>query len=156
MKRVTITPQFVELMPGQLQEGVLYISEKYCTAIHKCCCGCGQKVVTPLSPAKWQLRRDEDAVTLYPSIGNWSFPCQSHYWIQRNRVEWAGSMSKQRIRRVQERDQRDSNRYIEQSNTLKASKNVSQSAPSMTSGEIKSGQYTLWSLLKDWWNRRKP
>ena len=39
MKQATVIPQYVELMPGQLEDGVLYISEKYGTAIHKCCCG---------------------------------------------------------------------------------------------------------------------
>ncbi len=87
MKQTIITPQFVDLMPSQIQEGILYISEKYSTAIHQCCCGCGQKVVTPLSPAKWQLRRDGNVVTLHPSIGNWNLSCRSHYWIRRNRIE---------------------------------------------------------------------
>jgi hypothetical protein len=119
MKQVAITPQFVELIPDQLQDGILYISEKYCTAIHKCCCGCGQKVVTPLSPAKWQLRRHGDAITLHPSIGNWNFPCRSHYWIRRNQIEWARLISEKQIRLVQERDQRDSQRYIEQANVRK-------------------------------------
>ena len=121
MKQTTVTPQFVELIPSQLQEGKLYISEKYGTAIHKCCCGCGQEVVTPLSPAKWQLRRHGDAVTLYPSIGNWNFTCQSHYWIRQNRVEWARPMSEQQVRLIQERDRRDNQRYIEQVNARKES-----------------------------------
>jgi len=153
MKQATITPQFVELMPGQLQEGVLYISEKYCTAIHKCCCGCGQKVVTPLSPAKWQLRRDGDAVTLHPSIGNWNFPCRSHYLIRRNRIEWAGAMTKQQIRRVQERDQRDSQRYIEQVNARKAIDILNRPIADQGAGKTKdkSGLYGLWHWLKDWW-----
>ena len=121
MKQTIVTPQFVEFMPRELKDGKLYISEKYGTAIHKCCCGCGQEVVTPLSPAKWRLRRQGDAVTLYPSIGNWNFPCQSHYWIRQNRVEWARPMSEQQIRRIQERDRRDSQCYIEQVNGRKES-----------------------------------
>jgi len=155
MKQAIITPQFVDLMPGQLQDGVLYISEKYCTAIHKCCCGCGQKVVTPLSPAKWQLHRYGDAVTLYPSIGNWNSPCRSHYWIRLNRIEWAGLMSDKQIRRVQERDQRDSQCYIEQINARKAINILSrprdaQSAAGKT--KDKSRQLGLWQWLKDLWN----
>ena len=154
MKQATITPQFVELMPGQLQEGVLYISEKYGTAIHKCCCGCGQKVVTPLSPAKWQVRRYGNAVTLYPSIGNWNFPCQSHYWIRQNRVEWAGLMSEKQIRRVQVRDQRDSQRYIDQVNARKAIDILKRPTDDQGAGKTKekSGLYGLSHWLKDWWN----
>jgi hypothetical protein len=67
MKLVAITPEFVELIPPEIQDGVLYISEKYAMAIHKCCCGCGMKVATSLSPARWQLRREGNLVTLYPS-----------------------------------------------------------------------------------------
>lgn len=156
MKQTTISPQFVELMPSQLQEGVLYISEKYSTAIHKCCCGCGLKVVTPLSPSKWSLHKDSNLVTLHPSIGNWNSPCKAHYWIRRNRVEWAGSMNKQQIRRVQERDQRDNSHCIKQAKTERISENASQSAPDITSHEIEPRQDGLWSLLKDWWNNRKP
>jgi len=120
MKRTTIIPQFVELVPREIQDGVLYISEKYGTASHNCCCGCGMKVVTPLSSARWQLRRAGDLVTLSPSIGNWNFPCRSHYWIKRNRVEWAGAMTSQEIRLVKERDKRDLERHIAQQNAKKA------------------------------------
>lgn len=154
MKQATVIPQFVELMPGQLQDGVLYISEKYGTAIHKCCCGCGQKVVTPLSPAKWQLRRSGDTVTLSPSIGNWNFPCQSHYWIRRNRVEWAGSMTEQQIRRVQERDKCDSQRHIEQVNARKAIDILTQTKADQCAemNKDESGLYGLWHWLKNWLN----
>lgn len=152
MKQVTIAPQFVELMPRQIQDGVLYISEKYGTAIHKCCCGCGQKVVTPLSTAKWQLRRSGDAITLTPSIGNWNFPCQSHYWIRRNRVEWAGSMTEQQIRRVQERDKRHSQHHIEQVNARKAIDTLTRTNADQCAEKTKdeSRLYGLWHWLKNW------
>lgn len=152
MKQTTIVPQFVELMPGQIQDGVLYISEKYGTAIHRCCCGCGQKVVTPLSPAKWQLRRSGVTVSLHPSIGNWNFPCQSHYWIRRNRVEWADSMTERQIRRVQERDKRDSQQYIEQVNARKAIDTLTRTNADQYTEKTKdkSGLFGLWHWLKNW------
>jgi len=28
-------------------------------------------------------------VSLYPSIGNWSLDCKSHYWIKQNQALWA-------------------------------------------------------------------
>jgi hypothetical protein len=34
---------------------------------------------------------------LFPSIGNWSFPCRSHYWIKRNRVIESYDMTAQEI-----------------------------------------------------------
>lgn len=101
-----VTPQQVELAPKPLVPGVLYVSEKYRLAIHLCCCGCGEKVVTPLSPAEWKLQLYGGMATLQPSIGN-ATPCRSHYWIRDNRVVWARRMTREQIAYVQERD-RDS------------------------------------------------
>jgi Family of unknown function (DUF6527) len=80
--------EFVEYVPDELTEGMLYVSIPFATAVHKCCCGCGREVVTPLAPTGWSLTFDGKTVSLAPSIGNWSYPCQSHYWIRRNNVEW--------------------------------------------------------------------
>ncbi|MCB2178829.1 hypothetical protein KQH61_05395 [bacterium] len=84
-----IEHRFVEFVPGVLEEGILYISIQYATAIHLCACGCGNKVVTPITPTDWTLSYNGEAVSLYPSIGNWGFDCQSHYWIRGNKVVWA-------------------------------------------------------------------
>ena len=101
MKRpLQITFEFVDAVPATRQEGKLYISIKYRTAIHSCFCGCGMKVVTPIRPTGWRLTYDGDAVSLHPSIGNWSFKCRSHYWIENNRAIPAGPMSLMRPVRV--------------------------------------------------------
>lgn len=84
---------FVEHIPENLEEGRLYVSMQFGTVVHKCCCGCGEEVVTPLAPTDWKLTFDGESVSLYPSIGNWSFDCRSHYWIKGNRVAWAGQCS---------------------------------------------------------------
>lgn len=76
--------EFVKSVPKNPEKGVIYVSIDYATVIHQCCCGCGREVVTPLSPTDWQLSFDGQTVSLDPSIGNWSFPCQSHYWIRNN------------------------------------------------------------------------
>jgi Family of unknown function (DUF6527) len=89
--------EFVNTIPDRLQEGVLYISMTYATAVHRCACGCGHEVVTPFSPTDWALVFDGETVSLAPSIGNWSFPCQSHYWIERSRVAWAPKWSRRQI-----------------------------------------------------------
>ena len=120
MRLTTITPEFVELVPAQLEPGVLYISERYKTVLHKCCCGCGQDVVTPLSSAQWQLQRAGNSVTLYPSVGNWSFPCQSHYWIRRNKIVWAAAMTPAQIARARQLDQWDISEYIHAINASKS------------------------------------
>ena len=110
MTTTTITPKFVDAIPEQLSPGVLYISEKYRTTSHLCACGCGKEVALQLSPDRWQLRRKGDTVTLYPSVGNWDFPCRSHYLIQQNRIVWAGNMSARTIAAVKARDQLDQQR----------------------------------------------
>lgn len=83
---------------------MLYISMEYATVIHSCCCGCGGRVVTPLAPNRWQLRFDGKSVSLSPSIGNWSFECNSHYWIDRNEVIWAERFSEAEIEAVRAKD----------------------------------------------------
>jgi len=62
------------------------------TVVHKCCCGCGNEVVTPLSQTDWQLSFDGESISLYPSIGNRNFKCKSHYWIKNNNVIWCKKM----------------------------------------------------------------
>lgn len=99
-----IEARFVDFIPAAPAPGVLYVSRKYSTATHLCCCGCGNKVVTPLKPGGWRLATTADTVSLHPSIGNWSFPCMSHYWIRENRVVWAGAFSKEEIDEVRRSD----------------------------------------------------
>lgn len=102
-----LTPEFVEYIPECPAPGILYVSRRYATAMHLCCCGCGSEVVTPLNPAKWRLTEDGGTVSLHPSVGNWSLPCQSHYWITGNRVRWAAAMAPEVIAAVKARDRRD-------------------------------------------------
>lgn len=85
----TIQHKFVEFIPNSPEQDVLYISVEYKTAVHLCVCGCGSKVVTPLSPTDWELRFDGKTVSLSPSIGNWNFECKSHYFITRNKIRHA-------------------------------------------------------------------
>lgn len=122
MRRSSITPAYVDTIPDRLEEGIFYICERYMTAAHKCCCGCGEEVVTPLSPADWSLRKSGNTVSLTPSIGNWSFACKSHYWISRNQVVWAGSMSQRQIDQVRARDNADKKAYIAAINRQKEQK----------------------------------
>ncbi|KAF2774585.1 hypothetical protein STPH1_7756 [Streptomyces sp. OM5714] len=99
-------PVFTETFPPAMHAGVLYISIPYRTCSHLCCCGCGHEIVTPLSPAQWSLTYDGENVSLTPSIGNWSLPCQSHYWIRASRVRWSRRYTPAEIDQNQERDRR--------------------------------------------------
>ena len=92
--------EFVEHIPEQLADGVLYISVRFGTAVHRCACGCGEEVVTPLGPAEWQLTYDGRTVSLDPSIGNWGFACRSHYWIEKGQVRQAADFSTQEVELV--------------------------------------------------------
>lgn len=86
--------QFVGYMPEEFKQGILYVSMRGKIVIHLCACGCGEKVVTPISPDDWKLTFDGETISLKPSIGNWDFPCKSHYFIRNNRSvfvqDWKG------------------------------------------------------------------
>lgn len=103
--------EFVEFIPEYLEPAMVYISMRYKTMAHLCLCGCGNKVVTPLSPTGWNLRFDGKSISIHPSIGNWNLPCESHYWINHSVVEWSPRWSKRRIKTGFERDQRIKREY---------------------------------------------
>ena len=86
MKHDRLVHRFVRSIPKELEPGVLYVSMEYATAIHACCCGCGNQVVTPITPKDWQMSFNGESISLSPSIGNWGFPCRSHYFIRKGRV----------------------------------------------------------------------
>ena len=106
-----LRPEFVEFIPDELEEGVIYISIPYTTAAHLCACGCGTEVITPISPTDWEVTFDGENVSLSPSIGNWSFPCQSHYWIKRGRIQWSRTMTPGQIAAGRAASRRRKERY---------------------------------------------
>jgi hypothetical protein len=90
IKTVDIEPIFIELIPEKLEENKIYISEEYKTAIHNCLCGCGEKTITPLGGGKfWELiKHNNGKISLIGSIGNYCFPCKSHYIITNNKANF--------------------------------------------------------------------
>lgn len=92
-----IQHKFVEFIPEIIEEKTLYISIEYCTAIHKCVCGCGNEVVTPISPTDWELHFNGKTVSLTPSIGNWNYNCKSHYYITQNKIHYARRWHEKKI-----------------------------------------------------------
>jgi hypothetical protein len=96
-----------ESFPVEMEPGILYVSLEYRTCAHLCACGCGEEVVTPLSPALWRVTYDGETVSLAPSIGNWALPCRSHYWIDRGIVSWADRYSRGQASRARNDDRRD-------------------------------------------------
>jgi hypothetical protein len=110
-RRTTIEHRFVESAPEQLEDGILYVSIKYKTALQRCLCGCGNEVVTPIRPTDWTLSFDGNSVSLDPSIGNWGLPCRSHYWIEKNMVRWAAAWSKKEIEEGRDYDRLAKSHY---------------------------------------------
>jgi hypothetical protein len=72
-----------------------------------------RKFSRPLSPSGWQLTFDGKSVSLYPSIGSWSLPCQSHYFITKNKVEWAPQWSKRQVAHGRAQEVLAKQRYYE-------------------------------------------
>ena len=112
MKINRLRPQMVEQMPETLENGIIYISERYRVALHNCCCGCGEEVSTPLGSTEFSIRVDGPAVTLRPSIGNHDFACRSHYFITNGSIDWAPAMTRAQIEagRAYDRRLKEANR----------------------------------------------
>lgn len=145
MKTNVFAPEFVEYIPSQLDDGVLYVSIPYCTAVHKCACGCGNKAVTPISPADWQILYDGEALSLFPSVGNWGFPCKAHYWIRSNQVTWAKAWTPEQIARGRARESRARAEYFARRSGFAAPDELPQST---TSNRRRRG---IWpSCIAEW------
>jgi hypothetical protein len=78
LKKVIIEPVFLNdyMIPfEEMEDGKIYISEKYHTSVHKCLCGCGTQTVLPLNNGKetfgWNLIKENDgSISFTPSILN--------------------------------------------------------------------------------------
>lgn len=142
----TLTHEFVEYIPNDLKDGTIYVSMPFATVVHKCCCGCGSEVITPLSPTDWTLTFDGQSISLDPSIGNWSLACQSHYWIKRNRIKWARRWSQEEIDAGRVHDSLAKERYFNGSKPPAVHDTVA-SVGGPVAGKPKE---TFWRKLKKW------
>jgi hypothetical protein len=107
--------RFVKHIPERLEPGMLYISMEFGTAAHSCCCGCGEEVVTPFTPTDWRMTFDGETVSLWPSVGNWSLRCRSHYVIERGRVLEAPAWSDAQVAAERRRDKAAKKAYFGES-----------------------------------------
>lgn len=147
-RHVGLTHRFVTYIPERLEPGVVYVSIEFATVVHTCCCGCGSEVVTPLSPNDWKLIFDGETISLTPSIGNWSFPCQSHYWITLNTVRWARRWTPEEIAAGRMYDA-----YTRAQHTGRTDA-VEPHAPTATSTpEEARPRPGLWQRLRQWLSR---
>lgn len=146
MKReIVLKHEFVEYIPNDIKDGMIYVSIPYSTVVHKCCCGCGKEVITPLSPTDWKLIFDGQSISLDPSIGNWSFACQSHYWIKSNRVKWAPQWSQEEINMGRTHDALVKDRYYRTNASTVHDKIAGVGRPV----EVKTKE-SFWYKLKKW------
>ena len=104
--------KFVDIIPEVLQDEVIYISLQYSTAVHKCVCGCGNEVITPISPTDWSITFNGISISLNPSIGNWSFNCKSHYWIKKNRIIHCSFWNEKKIKKGRKKDKKKKNMFF--------------------------------------------
>ena len=144
MRYARLEHRFVEHIPERLEPGALYVSIAYATAIHSCCCGCREQVVTPFTPTDWKMTFDGETISLSPSVGNWKIACRSHYVIKRNRVIEAGPWNDKQIADECRRDKAAKKRFYSQPDEDRSI---------LSSATIKNPD--LWSRLKRWVSRSR-
>ena len=130
--------RFVDSIPKTLEPRILYIA-LYCGAVvHLCACGCGNEAVTPLGRTDWSILYDGESISLHPSVGNWSFPCRSHYLITNDEIVWAPQWSTEKIEEGRYRDR-----------TLKGLESPS-AGPDASIVEVARPHINLMSRLRGW------
>lgn len=136
--------EFVEEIPRGLDRDTVYVSMTFAVVAHSCFCGCGHQVVTPLSPRDWKLTFDGEAISLYPSIGNWNLDCKSHYWIRASKIIWADQWSDDRIAAGRERTQKEKNRYYQ-------NQTIGPVAEVITKAMVNTGKKkSWWAQIRSW------
>ncbi len=150
MRHLSLEHRFVRNVPRELEPGILYISMDYATAVHSCCCGCGDRVVTPFTPTDWRMTFDGESISLHPSVGNWNQKCRSHYVIQRGRVLEAGPWSQGQIEAERLRDKKAKAEHY--GSLHEARRELPGSATGGQSATAHSR--SIWTRLKAWLNRR--
>jgi hypothetical protein len=96
----------VRYIPEVIEEGIVYVSLEFNTMSHKCACGCAKEVITPISPGGWSFTYDGKTISISPSIGNFSFPCRAHYFINKSSVVWARNYDKNQIEKARNMDEK--------------------------------------------------
>jgi len=144
IRHTRLEHRFVQHIPDVISPGVLYISMEYRTAVHSCCCGCGEEIVTPFTPTDWKMTFDGETVSLHPSIGNWSLDCRSHYVVKRDRIIEACPWSDTEIEAEHRRNQVAKARYYRVAASRKAVIDI-KSQPYI--GPASNG---FWQRLQRW------
>jgi hypothetical protein len=152
MRHQTLEHRFLRNVPRELDPAVLYISMDFATAVHSCCCGCGDRVVTPFTPTDWRMTFDGESISLHPFVGNWNQKCQSHYVIRRNRVLEAGPWSNAQIEAERRHDKMaKAAHYREQQGAQTGASLPPAGLASTTDMQDKIQPIpSIWSRVKSW------
>lgn len=151
MKQVRFRHEVVDSIPETLQANTLYVTTDGDVAGHLCACECGREVITPLSPTDWSITFDRRGASLSPSIGNWAFPCRSHYFIRNGAVVWARDMSDKAIAQGRRRDQERKLSYYDRLNELPVPQEHSpEPSPSPTHQSARQSLLAWWKRLFAW------
>lgn len=146
----TLEHRFVDSFPEPLAPGVLYVSLEYGSVAHSCCCGCGEEVVTPLTPTDWNISYDGETITLHPSVGSWTLACRSHYVIRRNRVIEAPSWSDAEVAAERRRDRQAKARHF--GHPVPNAEAVVHPVPQLeTKAQYAAPRQGWWRHLARWW-----
>lgn len=113
MRQPRFKHKVVDSIPERMESNVMYITADGDVAGHLCACGCGREVITPLSPTDWSVEVNRRGFSLSPSVGNWAFPCRSHYFLRSSAVVWAGDMSDFAIEQGRRRSKARKQAYYE-------------------------------------------
>ena len=135
-------------IPKFLKPGLLYVSMEYATAAHSCCCGCGEEVVTPFTPTDWEMTFNGETISLWPSIGNWTLPCRSHYVVRKGVVFKAGSWTDKQILVERQRDRDAKQGYYESLSKSTLGKDELNDTKENSYGQ------SLWQRVRNWTTKR--
>jgi Family of unknown function (DUF6527) len=150
IRHTTLEHRFVDSFPERLDSGLLYVSLEFGSVAHSCCCGCGEEVVTPLTPTDWNITYDGETVTLHPSVGSWTLPCRSHYVIRRGRVIEAPPWTDAEIAAERRRDRRAKASYFGQGTPVPAPTSLTE--PTVDATAMPEPLLGIWlQRLRRWW-----
>ncbi len=151
LKHKTLKHQFVRSVPEKLEPGVLYVSMEFGSIVHSCCCGCGEEVVTPLTPTDWKMMYDGETVSLWPSVGNWTLNCRSHYIIERGRVIGSRAWTPAQIAAERRRDREAKAKFY---GTLMPEPEIVvplPPTPVVQAPKQPAKPLGFWARIKRWW-----
>lgn len=79
-------------VPDHIDKTIFIVGSTPKWVIFDCPCDRGHRLSVPLMKSvspHWRLTRHGKTISLWPSISVTDGPCDSHFWLRKNRVEWA-------------------------------------------------------------------